>query len=670
MVVMLIMSIILAAMAPVMTTRARKMEEDRLSSTIWQWADNDTDIYFGYNPDELDVSNTQKVMIGQNGALANDLARLIINTSDDLPYHIILNKDNTFLGRLFIKDNNVIFGDSEGGGADAVAIGKGALLHDNGEYNTAVGTDALKENTTGSYNTAVGYKSLEKNTEGEDNSALGVFALSTNTTGNENTAVGQFSLQANTEGSYNTGVGKGTLGANTTGDYNTAVGSQSLRYNVEGSENVAIGYKALNQAENLDNNVAIGVNSLSKLTSGNSNTSIGSNNMANLEVGSNNTSVGFGAMELITDTAVNTAIGVNALRGTGVSGSSRPLSNIAIGFRAMENGNSSNNLAIGNSSLANYSGYGYNVMLGNSSGYNLNSGMMNIGIGPSALSKLKSGSYNVSIGANSFSNLEEGDSNISIGAYACSNVTGSNKICIGHNSGPAAGSDWASDAEERIFIGSQSKFNNAPAVLEIHNSNATSHNISKSRSAPDTAVVINGMLVVKGGIIATIPELGGNAHEATGGADAALLGHDSGSSSVRTANNSNSNRYADYFAGYGGFINPGAGGAIILSDRRLKYVGKEFTSGLDKIRQLKVFNYTFKKDEKKTPHVGVIAQDLQKVFPDAVKKGADGFLQIRFEDMFYAVINAIKELDAKVAAQDKKIKELEARIERLEALVK
>ena len=103
------------------------------------------------------------------------------------------------------------------------------------------------------------------------------------------------------------------------------------------------------------------------------------------------------------------------------------------------------------------------------------------------------------------------------------------------------------------------------------------------------------------------------------------------------------------------------------SDRRLKYVGKENTSGLDKIRQLKVFNYTFKKDEKKTPHVGVIAQDLQKVFPDAVKKGVDGFLTIRMEDMFYAVINAIKELDAKYQAQEKRINELEQRIERLES---
>ena len=65
-----------------------------------------------------------------------------------------------------------------------------------------------------------------------------------------------------------------------------------------------------------------------------------------------------------------------------------------------------------------------------------------------------------------------------------------------------------------------------------------------------------------------------------------------------------------------------------------------------------------------------MAQDLQKIFPDAVKKGVDGFLTIRMEDMFYAVINAIKELDRKYAAQEKRINELEARIQKLEAKVK
>ncbi len=113
------------------------------------------------------------------------------------------------------------------------------------------------------------------------------------------------------------------------------------------------------------------------------------------------------------------------------------------------------------------------------------------------------------------------------------------------------------------------------------------------------------------------------------------------------------------------------------SDRRLKNVGVEVTSGLDKIKQLKVFNYTFKNDAAKTPRVGVMAQDLQKVFPNAVTKGKDGYLLIRQEDMFYAMVNSIKELDKKISdlfttesKKDKKIKELEKRIELLEKKLK
>ena len=109
---------------------------------------------------------------------------------------------------------------------------------------------------------------------------------------------------------------------------------------------------------------------------------------------------------------------------------------------------------------------------------------------------------------------------------------------------------------------------------------------------------------------------------------------------------------------------------VNLSDRRLKNVGKEFSSGLDKIKKLEIFNYTFKDDKEKTPHVGVMAQDLQKIFPDAVVKGEDGFLRIRMEDMFYAVINAVKELDIRTTAQEKKIQELEKRIEELEKKIK
>lgn len=127
------------------------------------------------------------------------------------------------------------------------------------------------------------------------------------------------------------------------------------------------------------------------------------------------------------------------------------------------------------------------------------------------------------------------------------------------------------------------------------------------------------------------------------------------------------------------------------SDRRLKNVGKVYTAGLEELKKLEFFHYTFKKDEAKTPRVGVMAQDLEKVFPDAVTKGDDGFLRIRWEDMFYAVINAVKELDTKISAivkdvagvqetikaqqaqideLEKQNAELEKRIEKLEKALK
>ena len=106
------------------------------------------------------------------------------------------------------------------------------------------------------------------------------------------------------------------------------------------------------------------------------------------------------------------------------------------------------------------------------------------------------------------------------------------------------------------------------------------------------------------------------------------------------------------------------GNFTITSDRRLKNVGEAFSGGLDKIKQLKVYNYTFKDDEKKTPRVGVIAQDLQKVFPDAVTKGDDGFLRIRWEDIFYALVNAVKELDLKVTNENTALKKRVAELEK------
>jgi hypothetical protein len=79
------------------------------------------------------------------------------------------------------------------------------------------------------------------------NTAEGTNALKNLTTGVANTAIGWFSLLSDTDGSWNTGVGAGTLllniGNQTTGEglENTAVGAVALLNNTTGSVNTAVG---------------------------------------------------------------------------------------------------------------------------------------------------------------------------------------------------------------------------------------------------------------------------------------------------------------------------------------------------------------------------------------------------------------------------------------------
>ena len=93
------------------------------------------------------------------------------------------------------------------------------------------------------------------------------------------------------------------------------------------------------------------------------------------------------------------------------------------------------------------------------------------------------------------------------------------------------------------------------------------------------------------------------------------------------------------------------------SDLRLKNIKDEYTSGMDELNQLKIYNYTFKNDPKKK-RVGVVAQELMKIFPGAVSKDSTGYYVIREEDIFYSIVNALKNFD-------KKIKEITANIANL-----
>lgn len=92
-----------------------------------------------------------------------------------------------------------------------------------------------------------------------------------------------------------------------------------------------------------------------------------------------------------------------------------------------------------------------------------------------------------------------------------------------------------------------------------------------------------------------------------------------------------------------------------VSDVRLKNVYGDSNAGLKEIEALKIKNYVYKADKSKTPHVGVIAQELQKIFPNSVHKGSDGYLSITQEEMFYGLVKSIQELSAKNNQVEEKI---------------
>lgn len=129
----------------------------------------------------------------------------------------------------------VVGGDAEINGL-RIGLGSGNI-----STNTAIGLNALQNNTTGFTNLAVGSNALKSNTIGAINTAVGELALLSNTIGNFNTAIGRNALPANVSGSGNTGIGYGSLYSNITGYNNSALGGISLYNLTNGDNNIGIG---------------------------------------------------------------------------------------------------------------------------------------------------------------------------------------------------------------------------------------------------------------------------------------------------------------------------------------------------------------------------------------------------------------------------------------------
>lgn len=116
----------------------------------------------------------------------------------------------------------------------------------------------------------------------------------------------------------------------------------------------------------------------------------------------------------------------------------------------------------------------------------------------------------------------------------------------------------------------------------------------------------------------------------------------------------------------------GVGAYNNLSDRRFKKDIRSLTNALEKLTRLQGVSFDWRREEhpemqfEEGRQIGFIAQDLQRVVPEAVSESNDGTLHAAYSEIIPILVEAVKEQNEKLERENA---ELKARVETLEQLV-
>ncbi len=562
---------------------------------------------------------------------------------------------------------NVVIGVNAGdnfSGTDAqdnILIGYNAGTDINtGDRNVCIGTDAGKDIEAGHSNHLIGYYAGKSLDSGHSNVFIGKQTAEDTTTGTNNIGIGE-TLKKNTTGTYNiaighgaldhttvcqrnigigNGAGKGTFGQTDSASiYNISIGENAGTGFTTGHTNVYVGVEAGKDNTTANYNIGIGGYALKEVTTGFANTAVGANALSEVETSNYSEAFGYGALRNMTSGGENQAFGSNA--GLNISAGTR---NIAVGAGALQtNTTGNNNTAVGYRAIYENNG-NCNTMVGHSAGYYMDTGGDNTALGYEAL-RCASGQAAhpdgcVAIGYQALKGLVDGQNNVGMGVYAGSTLTtSSSNVAIGFDAlryGTTADANTClgKDAGKALTTGSNNVMVGATAGDNAEtNANCTYIGMNSDGSA------------------------NGNSYEQTLGAG--LLGKGSNTT---------------YLGGSSGSYNVANSSSFsTTSDRRIKKNIVDNNVGLNLINQIQVKNFEYRNQEeiiqdapeltdvvesavvdKEGVQLGVIAQEIKTVLPDVVKTLDTGVLTVDPDNLTWYLINAIKELSAKVTALEGK----------------
>jgi len=439
------------------------------------------------------------------------------------------------------------------------------------------------------FNTFFGIQSGNSIVGGTNNSAIGAYSMASNTGGSNNNSLGYYALFTNVIGNFNTAIGNNALYSNTASN-NIAIGHNALDINSTGTPNIAIGVNALGANSTGSNNLAIGLSSLLVNSTASSNLAIGSNTLDANTTGSS-----------------NLAIGSNALG-----------ANVA----------SSNNVAIGMDALL------------------LSTGGSNVALGSTAGNTITTGTNNTLIGFNSDVNVATLSNATAIGANSV--VSASNSLVLGNAANVGIGTSNPVYAKfqvvgNSVFSASTAAFTATTSAAYIRGNDAFSSATTPDYSwyNADQTGLFHPATTVIGFSVNGLGEVMRISNNRLG------IGTTTPNGQLELSLNEGRK--------------PGSNTWTVVSDERLKIIHGSYDKGLNELLQLQAIRYNYKNNADRSfdpkvleaEFIGFSAQEVQKVFPEAVGIDQDGYLNLNNHTIIIAYLNAIKEQQKMIENQQK-----------------
>jgi hypothetical protein len=372
------------------------------------------------------------------------------------------------------------------------------------------------------------------------------------------------------------------------------------------------------------------------------NTAAGTAALVSETTGTLNTAIGYEALDRNTSGGNNTALGASAL-----FGNTTGFGNTASGNYALHLNNANGNTAAGYYSM-----------------YYNSSGALNTADGYQALEHNTTGATNTALGAESLYSNTTGADNVASGIYSMYlNTTGNDNTAVGarsfyNNSGGV----------DNVAVGSSSLYGNTIGYLNV----AVGYEAMYQNTNGGANVAVGQGALYANSTGSDNVAIGTGAGEDIVGSDnvdisAPGTNTDSGVIRIGTVGTQKSAFIAGVtnskITGSAVYVNAAGRLGVLASSERYKTGIAAMGSRTQRLQQLRPVTFHLKTEPTAPVQYGLIAEEVERVYPELVTRDAAGVIQgVRYDELAPMLLNEVQLQQRKLAADDEALRDMRQQV--------